>query len=230
MKRIGLITIALVLLCVSLSFGAPIKHTLRCDELGKCDGCVSLLFGTIRVRFNSGPLAKCNAFEVPISWNLQGPKGIPVSDANGQFLGYLASDYTGASNTPDKVDLFIPSLKYFVSVYNENGTTYVGDRMDVMFTSDNCTGTRYYWPGYLWGIYIQYEVPILGIFERIIHRERGDDTHYFVPNLPLVQIESKSYLDASGTCRNYTVTYHVVTGTVITLPFTTPVAMPLSFN
>lgn len=178
-----------------------------------------------------------------------GPQGIPgsggslkVFDYNNQFLGYLI----------DKNTFYIPSLKALAGTeirykyFTYTGTGYEGYLMEiasltsrspmVYFTSTDCTGTAFYEP----------LEPIESY--GYIGRDSKTEKYYIVKDKPIIQIIAHSsqpvYPGAgnadgngyTGQCTPYSAEGEatwVTPGrdlTEVTLPFTTPIALPFRYE
>jgi hypothetical protein len=125
---------------------------------------------------------------------------IKVFDANDQYLGNL-NDVTDHD-----LDVFIPSLikKIWIS-------PMTGDLRETyhLFESNDCTGQAY----------IDYRAGMFSAWRNSGHYYTGVNT---IPT----QINAQSYRE-EGICHDDFYEYYVLPVQEITIPFTTPVALPM---
>ncbi len=133
--------------------------------------------------------------------------GIEVYDANGQYLGLLASP-------PSTV--YVPSLSRFVNVSFLHGAI---SKTELYFQSYDCTG-----------------IPYISAYNSHFIEKSGEKYYTGAKTVP-VEIEVHSHLSSYlGDCFNYPdywyPTYVVPAEEVPadSLPFTLPVALPLEFK
>jgi hypothetical protein len=139
-----------------------------------------------------------------------GPQGIPgppgggvqVFDANGQYLGI-------SDGFPQ---IIVPSLSRSVILNINSGQ--VGSEFDLMFETANCTGSAYFWAN------MAYEI--------VSHSGKPYGGEKAIPEPRTIS----SYLNSAGSCVTQAPygPFAAVRAIEITLPFSTPVALPLEFR
>jgi hypothetical protein len=159
-----------------------------------------------------------------------GPQGTPgnmkVYDAKGQFLGYLLdiSSFTDYGTlqpfgTGYKWDIYVPSLGKIVPISQYSGQV-TNSWYDLTWSRSNCTGTMYSWN-------------TSTIFRRNI---AGVNHYYRGAGSPVSEQYGIGLLsqDIDGTCSQITdiwTSVQVFRGVEVlanTIPFTLPVALPMS--
>jgi hypothetical protein len=185
--------------------------------------------------------ATCGVNTTPLSWS-QGSSnsaGSPqVKDANGQTLGSLLSSHELTGST----EVFTAILKRIIPVgvdSNYPGTT-TSEKLAVgqattqtLFTTANCSGQAYISQGEEGGAN---SIGTIGA-KTLLWRYGGSqssETHAIVSDATQAQTitsQSQAFYDDSGhyTCRIESFDSSVYPLTTVSLPFTTPVTLPLQF-
>ena len=146
----------------------------------------------------------------------QGPQGIPgppnggvqIFDANGQYLGIANGIESGALQT-----IIIPSMSRSVTL--DPGTGNVSTGWDLLFESDNCTGIPYFGSG---ASYI-----VILYLGKTYGGEKG------IPE-SRVMVSHSHFITGSCITMTPPLPVFVVRAIEISLPFSTPAALPLEFR
>ncbi len=211
-------------------------------------GCYNKRTGALRIA------NKCKTGELPITWNIQGPKGDPgiqgpegapgysgpmVYDANNQTLGILV-DYPNV--------FFLPSVGKFIDLKD-----LIVPKTDMWFQDTQCSGTPYF-PASAAGPFAlnhfvynhngSYFTPANGLSKNIASIRIVDNCsptsftctiicrHLYCPQInPCVPVDDLIPLDKS--CLGELVIWEnhpVNVAEQVTLPFTEPISLPLSFK
>jgi hypothetical protein len=200
----------------------------NCYGEGKpINGCYKKNGGQLRIVNNS---KACHHSEIPISWNMVGPQGPQgpagpvgpagkaitiepgprVYDSEGQYLGVLPGNNEGF------LSIYIPSLSRFILLSPDNGDIdpYF-PAVYLYFDVNNCAGNSYV------DLSMRYQIFKLGSKYYATEEAAGD----------CVNIKSLSTPELSSQCRGYSAScLQVLQYHEVSLPFTTPVALPLHFE
>jgi hypothetical protein len=197
--------------------GLALAGLLACEAGADTTLCIHKKTG--RVRAVQTGACKGREEAVKLADPAAQPTGaIQVYDANNQFLGLL----TGSAN-PYGTSFYIPSLQMSTSIsMNKDLGSDAGDIWErsgeAYFTSRDCSGTAYKKTGYAGQIF-----------------KRGGN-YYINKNKPVyLDIHSETRPDVScfGTGSNGVSVsgfFQEDTPSQVTLPFQTPVALPLQFR
>jgi hypothetical protein len=136
----------------------------------------------------------------------QGPPGaIDVYDADGQYLGIFNGYERGA-------DIYIPSEDINVLISFGNGDASPGLFRPLMYESSNCSGDAYITPEAAYYVY------------KVV------DKYYAGDRVAPVKRQFNSSIKPDGSCMYNKFAPFAVPAYEIALPFTIPVALPLSFQ
>jgi hypothetical protein len=193
-------------------------------------GCAKKKGGYLRIVTDP---SQCKSNETAVTMN-QGSTdtgGIKVYDANGQYLGFLLDFASSNYDEESYTSIFIPSLKKGIDIRRTDydtgddlqlGNNLRGDYFNILFESDNCTGT--------------------GFIDRDSERfsanhvfGRNQGQYYTVKPLDRFTINPRSRLwfqEEGYGCSNMYPSYPTETyeAIKIDLPFTLPIALPLMFE
>jgi hypothetical protein len=187
---------------------------LACEAGADTTLCIHKKTGRVR----AVPTGACKGREEAVKVAdpaAQSVGAIQVYDANNQFLGLL----TGSANSYGTT-LYIPSLQMSTTISPRKDIgADVGDIWEpsdeAYFTSQDCSGTAYK-NGYNGQIF------------------KRNENYYINKNKP-VYLDIYSWTRSDGSCyspgqKSLSGFYQEDTPTPITLPFQTPVALPLQFR
>jgi hypothetical protein len=141
---------------------------------------------------------------------------VQVYDNAGQYLGFLT----------DVSRIYVPSLEKFIIIDLYEGNI-VWDKScyysgKPFFKTSDCTGQAYFW--------LSSPSSGHGTFEyHIIVDTSRPEPHFYSITGPITEHYTLTYLEG-GVCTPADAWRPVAPGYEVTLPFTTPVALPLSFE
>ncbi len=204
-------------------------------------GCYQRRGGELRIVSNTN---SCRHNEIPLSWNKvgpAGPQGPPgpaspsappglqpqaqdprVYDAKGQLLGIFPTAWDGL------LSFFVPTLSRFLFLSPVSGDVDLSyPSVYVYYDGANCSGKSYV------DASVRYQ--ILKVESKYLVADNSPAVCTNDPAINVTWVSVPQYGDLGGLSRvcqpvDTTVCIPVVRSNEVTLPFTTPVALPLHFE
>jgi len=207
MKKFAIVVGSILALFLVLGFNCYAENIYGCKQ--KNDG-------QLRIVNNPGA---CRPSETPISWNTTGPEErrvngqVPsVYDASGQFLGIMPGTKDGF------LSVLIPTLSKFIFISPETGdVSPFYPAVYLYFDGTECSGNAYL------DISLGYEV--FKLESKYIVAE-----DVAAKQVNILSISSPDYGSGKRPCTGVNFSYLVLPSKEVTLPFNTPVILPLEIR